>query len=65
VLDKHHNITKMSVVQAEKLIERLLSEIKDHVNANVASFSRIHKIIEQKEPFEKTPTQKIKRFLYQ
>ena len=65
VLDKHHNITKMSVVQAEKLIEKLLSEIKDHVNANVASFSRIHKIIEQKEPFEKTPTQKIKRFLYQ
>ncbi len=65
VLDKHHNITKMSVVQAEKLIEKLLSEIKDHVNVNVASFSRIHKIIEQKEPFEKTPTQKIKRFLYQ
>jgi long-chain acyl-CoA synthetase len=34
------------------------------VNQNVASFARIHRLIEQKEPFEKTPTQKIKRFLY-
>lgn len=65
VLDKTYNFTKMSVVQSEKVLEKLLSEIKAHVNANVASFSRIHKIIEQKEPFEKTPTQKIKRFLYQ
>ena len=65
ILDKTHNFTKISVVQAEKLLEKLLEEIRSQVNAKGASFSRIHKMIEQKEPFEKTPTQKIKRFLYQ
>lgn len=65
ILDKTHNFTKISVVQAEKVLEKLLEEIRTQVNSNVASFSRIHKMIEQKEPFEKTPTQKIKRFLYQ
>mgnify|MGYP007126829286 CR=1 FL=1 len=39
--------------------------LRSNLNANVASFAKVHKIIEQKEPFEKTPTQKIKRFLYQ
>ena len=65
VLDKTHNLTKISMVQSEKVIEKLLAEIRAYVNSNVASFSKVHKIIEQKEPFEKTATQKIKRFLYQ
>ncbi len=42
----------------------LLEEIRNQVNSRVSSFARIHKIIEQTEPFEKTPTQKIKRYLY-
>ncbi len=65
ILDKLHGISKMGNAQTEKFIEKHLLELRTHINANVASFSRIHKIIEQKEPFEKTPTQKIKRFLYQ
>lgn len=65
ILDKLHNISKMGSAQSERFIEKHLLELRSHINANVASFSRIHKIIEQKEPFEKTPTQKIKRFLYQ
>ncbi len=65
ILDKLHGIAKMGSAQSEKFIEKHLLELRGHINANVASFSRIHKIIEQKEPFEKTPTQKIKRFLYQ
>ncbi len=32
--------------------------------AMASSFSKIHNIIEQQEPFKKTPTQKIKRYLY-
>jgi long-chain acyl-CoA synthetase len=55
----------MGSPQAEKLIEKHLIDLRGHINANVASFAKMHKIIEQKEPFEKTPTQKIKRFLYQ
>ncbi|MDD3282868.1 MAG: AMP-binding protein [Candidatus Cloacimonetes bacterium] len=65
ILDAHYNLSKMGSVQAEKSIEKHLLELRTHFNANVASFSKLHKIIEQKEPFEKTPTQKIKRFLYQ
>lgn len=65
MLDKQHNISKMGNPQTEKFIENHLLELRTHLNANVASFSKVHKIIEQKEPFEKTPTQKIKRFLYQ
>jgi len=65
ILDKNHGIGKMGAPHAEKFIEKHLEEIRKHLNANVASFAKIHKITEQKEPFEKTPTQKIKRFLYQ
>jgi len=41
-----------------------LEELKIKVNKSLASFSRLNRIEIQKEPFEKTPTQKIKRFLY-
>ena len=41
-----------------------LSELKEMVNKRLAGFSRIARIEVQQEPFEKTPTQKIKRFLY-
>lgn len=64
-LDKLHNLTRMSSVQAERITSKFLTDLRNQVNSSVASFSKIHQIIEQKEPFEKTPTQKIKRFLYQ
>jgi len=41
-----------------------LEELKITVNKKLAVFSRLNRIEIQKEPFEKTPTQKIKRFLY-
>jgi long-chain acyl-CoA synthetase len=41
-----------------------LEELKMTVNKKLAAFSRLHRIEIRKEPFEKTPTQKIKRFLY-
>jgi long-chain acyl-CoA synthetase len=34
------------------------------VNEKLAAFSKIQKFIEQIEPFVKTPTKKIKRYLY-
>ena len=64
-LETHHNIHKLGSAEAQKRILRLLEEIRNQTNANLSSFSRIHRMVEQKEPFEKTPTQKIKRFLYQ
>ena len=47
-----------------KVVEEKLQEIRDKVNATMNRFSRIHSVEEQDKPFEKTPTQKIKRFLY-
>jgi long-chain acyl-CoA synthetase len=55
---------KLTETQARQQIEERLENLKKNVNEQVSSFSRIAKIIEQKEPFEKTPTQKIKRYLY-
>ena len=45
-------------------IQELLESIRQEVNAKVSSFIRIHTVIKQPEPFEKTPTMKIKRYLY-
>jgi long-chain acyl-CoA synthetase len=42
-----------------------LEELKRMVNKRLAAFSRINRIEIQTEPFEKTPTLKIRRFLYQ
>ncbi len=48
-----------------EFVNEKLNEIKQKVNTEVNKFSRLNHIIEQQSPFEKTPTQKIKRFLYQ
>ena len=42
----------------------LKQEIMEFVNAKVSRFSRISEVVEEKEEFVKTPTQKIRRFLY-
>jgi long-chain acyl-CoA synthetase len=44
--------------------DELMKEIRDYVNSRVAKFARVSKVEEQKEGFEKTPSLKIKRFLY-
>jgi long-chain acyl-CoA synthetase len=42
-----------------------LDDLRKRVNQRLSSFSRISEFREQDEPFVKTPTSKIKRFLYQ
>ncbi len=44
--------------------DEILLEIHKKVNAQVNKFSRIQQVVLQPIPFEKTPTKKIKRFLY-
>lgn len=63
-IDKELGTSKMDEGEASKIIQNILEDIKKNVNANVAAYSRIHKIIEQPEEFVKTPTKKIKRYLY-
>ncbi len=48
----------------EAKTEQLKQEIMEFVNAKVNRFSRISEVVEEKEAFIKTPTHKIKRFLY-
>lgn len=45
-------------------IQDFLEKIRLEVNQKLASFSRIHRIKLQETPFERTPTEKIKRYLY-
>lgn len=45
-------------------LDELLVDLQQYVNSRVNKFSKVQQVILQVEPFEKTPTQKIKRFLY-
>ncbi len=42
----------------------LMGDLKNQANKRLSTFSRLHRIEIHEEPFEKTATQKIKRFLY-
>jgi len=48
----------------EGKIPELMENNRNEVNKQLADFSRIIKIQIASEPFQKTPTQKIKRYLY-
>lgn len=50
--------------QVQHKVKHHLHEIQQRVNARLNRFSRLTLVEEQTEPFEKTPTKKIKRFLY-
>jgi len=58
---KAHNEADSVVKQK---IEEYLEEMRIQTNEQLASYSKIMKFIEQIEPFVKTPTKKIKRYLY-
>jgi len=63
-LDELFGVKQKSETKTHAKIDELLEEIRREVNTKVSAFSRVKKIIEQREPFEKTPTKKIKRYLY-
>jgi long-chain acyl-CoA synthetase len=49
---------------AGKALEAYLADMKQQINQQLARFSRVTRVEVQKEPFEKTATLKIKRYLY-
>ncbi|MBP8975190.1 MAG: AMP-binding protein [Bacteroidetes bacterium] len=63
-LDAEISSQDLNDSQTTQHIAGILSSLLSEVNQQVSSFSRIARIYEQREPFEKTPTQKIKRYLY-
>lgn len=60
-LEKKYQTFKIDM---SKQIDDLLDELKQYVNSHVNKFSQIQKVKLQPDPFQKTATLKIKRFLY-
>jgi long-chain acyl-CoA synthetase len=58
----HNEHQDESQQQAE--IDAILENLKVDANKLMSKFCKISTVIEQQEPFEKTPTKKIKRYLY-
>jgi len=55
---------KSSNSEIKQNIDKHLEEMRIDLNSKVSSYSKIVKFVEQREPFAKTPTKKIKRYLY-
>ena len=63
-IEAWHQLREEAVKNMSDRVEKLKTELMEYINERVNKFSRIAEIIEQPIPFEKTATQKIKRFLY-
>ena len=62
--EKYQHLKHEVADYVEHKIEELIIDLKQHVNARVNKFSQLQLVIVQHDPFQKTATQKIKRFLY-
>ena len=47
-----------------QLRDQLMADIKEWINARVNRNSRITEVVEEEEEFVKTPSKKIRRFMY-
>jgi long-chain acyl-CoA synthetase len=63
-LEKKYQHLKTEAHKFDEKVDENLRELKEYVNSRVNKFSQISKVILQSVPFQKTATQKIKRFLY-
>ena len=64
LIDKMFKADNTPDAEVKEKINNLLEEMRQEVNTKVASYCKMVKFVEQIEPFIKTPTKKIKRFLY-
>ncbi len=55
---------KMDINDAKEEAKKYILSLRKEVNAQLSAFSRIDEVELQEEEFERTPSQKIKRFLY-
>lgn len=61
---KYQNLKSDVSNYLDEKIHELSEDLKRYVNSKVSSFASIKMIVVHTEPFEKTPTQKIKRYKY-
>jgi long-chain acyl-CoA synthetase len=64
VLDQKFGRNSLNETEKQKLTHDILEQVRLEINAQLPTFSVINKIVEYPEPFEKTPTNKVKRYLY-
>ena len=67
-IEEYYDELKHKVaVSAEQLnlkMEEIKREVMEYVNSKVNRFSKITKVVDNEGEFEKTPTKKIRRFVY-
>jgi long-chain acyl-CoA synthetase len=61
---KYQSLKQDMTKQFEEKVDEVLKELQEYVNSQVNKFSQIQKVVLQSDPFKKTATMKIKRFLY-
>jgi long-chain acyl-CoA synthetase len=64
VLDREFQRNKLDEAEARSLTENILEQARLRINTQLPAFSPLSRIVEHPEPFEKTPTNKVKRYLY-
>lgn len=64
LFDEQHDSSNESDYELHKDILTTLNRIKNSCNQQLAAYSRLKAVFEQTDPFHKTPTKKIKRYLY-
>jgi long-chain acyl-CoA synthetase len=62
--NKFSNLKEQANQLIDTYLDELSKELKEYVNSKVNKFSRVQLVVLHLEPFEKTATKKIKRFLY-
>jgi long-chain acyl-CoA synthetase len=64
-LEKRYQSLKEEVnAYVDRKIIELKKELEIYVNSRVNKFSKVQLVVDHRDPFKKTATQKIKRFLY-
>ncbi|MCD6433650.1 MAG: AMP-binding protein [Sulfurimonas sp.] len=64
LIDKMFKADNAPDAEVKEKIANYLEEMREDVNSQISSFCKMVKFVEQIEPFVKTPTKKIKRYLY-
>ena len=62
--EKYKHLREEMTRVVEEKMQEIITELKHQVNQRLNRFSRIHRFVLQPVPFQKTPTRKIKRYLY-
>ena len=62
--EKYKHLKEEMTRVVEEKMQDIIAELSHQVNQRLNRFSRIHRFMLQPVPFQKTPTRKIKRYLY-